>query len=45
MSYGGSHLVAEFLALGMISGMARYARAGSRSAGSEWSGGYESSRV
>lgn len=41
MSYGGSHLLAEFLALGMISGMARYAIAGGRSAGSEWSGGYD----
>ena len=27
MSYGGSHLVAEYLALGMISGMSRYSRA------------------
>lgn len=30
MSYGGSHLLAEFIALGMLSGMARYARAGRR---------------
>lgn len=28
MSYGGSHLLAEFLALGMCSGMRRYAREG-----------------
>lgn len=42
MSYGGSHLVAEFLALGMLSGMARYALAGKRHADGEWSGGYES---
>lgn len=41
MSYGGSHLLAEFLALGMISGMGRYALAGRRDAGGEWSGGYE----
>ena len=27
MSYGGSHIVAEFLALGMLSGMRRYSRA------------------
>ncbi|MBC7836311.1 rod shape-determining protein RodA [Acetobacteraceae bacterium] len=26
MSYGGSHILAEFIALGMISGMSRYAR-------------------
>ena len=42
MSYGGSHLLAEFLALGIISGMGRYALAGRRSEGGEWSGGYES---
>jgi rod shape determining protein RodA len=41
MSYGGSHLLAEFLALGMLSGMGRYARAGRRDAGAEWSGGYD----
>jgi len=40
MSYGGSHLLAEFLALGILSGMGRYARAGRRDTG-EWSGGYE----
>ncbi len=27
MSYGGSHLVVEFLALGMLAGMSRYSRA------------------
>lgn len=41
MSYGGSHLLVEFLCLGIISGMARYARAGGQYSGSEWSGGYE----
>ncbi len=41
MSYGGSHLLAEFLALGMLSGMSRYAIAGGRGAGGEWSGGYD----
>lgn len=41
MSYGGSHLLAEFLALGMVSGMGRYALAGGRGEGGEWSGGYE----
>jgi len=40
MSYGGSHLMAEFLALGMLSGMRRYATT-PRSAGAEWSGGYD----
>lgn len=45
MSYGGSHMVAEFLGLGMVSGMARYALAGRRGAGGEWSGGYESGGV
>jgi rod shape determining protein RodA len=44
MSYGGSHLLAEFLALGMLSGMAKYALAARRDAGGEWSGGYESAR-
>ena len=42
MSYGGSHLLAEFLALGMLSGQAAYALAGRRGDGGEWSGGYES---
>lgn len=41
MSYGGSHLLAEFLALGIISGMSRYALAGRQELGQEWSGGYE----
>jgi rod shape determining protein RodA len=41
MSQGGSHLLGEFLALGMISGMAKYALPGGRSAGREWSGGYD----
>ena len=41
MSYGGSHLLAEFLGLGMVSGMAAYARAGRReSMDREFSGGY-----
>ena len=42
MSYGGSHLLAEFLALGMLSGMNRYARAAPRGVEErEWSGGYD----
>lgn len=42
MSYGGSHLLAEFLALGMLSGMNRYAGATHREAYSkELSGGYD----
>lgn len=41
MSYGGSHLVAEFLALGMLSGMARYARPVQQESVKEWSGGYD----
>jgi rod shape determining protein RodA len=42
MSYGGSHLFAEFLALGMVSGMAAYARAAHRDAlNREFSGGYD----
>ena len=41
MSYGGSHILAEFLALGMLSGMSAYARAHRRDAGEEWSGGYD----
>ncbi len=42
MSYGGSHLLSEFLALGMISGMSRYARAVHREAlQHEFSGAYE----
>jgi len=42
MSYGGSHLVAEFLALGMVVGMRRYARVTHRDAyEKEFSGGYD----
>lgn len=42
MSYGGSHLLAEFLALGILSGMRRYARATHRDAlDREFSGGYD----
>lgn len=42
MSYGGSHLLAEFLALGMISGMSRYSRATHRgSMNREFEGGYD----
>lgn len=42
MSYGGSHILAEFLALGMLSGMSRYARAAHRDAlNKEFSGGYD----
>lgn len=41
MSYGGSHLLAEFLALGMLSGMAAYGSAVRKDAlGKEFSGGY-----
>lgn len=42
MSYGGTHLLAEFLALGMLSGMRRYARAAHRDMlDREFSGGYD----
>ena len=42
MSYGGSHLLAEFLALGMVSAMARYGRAAHRAVlEREFSGGYD----
>ncbi len=42
MSYGGSHILAEFFALGMISGMGRYARATHRdNLNREFSGGYD----
>ena len=42
MSYGGSHLIVEFLALGMITGMRRHSRAMSRAAsGREVSHGYD----
>ena len=30
MSYGGSHLLVEFVALGLLTGMRRYARAAHR---------------
>jgi len=43
MSYGGSHIVAEFLALGMLSGMNRYSRASHPEAmNREFEGGYSS---
>jgi hypothetical protein len=42
MSYGGSHLLIEFLALGIISGMRRYGRTASREIlDQEFSGGYD----
>jgi rod shape determining protein RodA len=42
MSYGGSHILAEFLSLGMLSGMAAYGRAVPRFALSrEFEGGYD----
>lgn len=42
MSYGGSHLLGEFLALGIVSAQLRYARATSRNNyGKEFSGGYD----
>jgi rod shape determining protein RodA len=42
MSYGGSHLLAEFLALGMISGMSAYSRATHPAAmNREFEGGYD----
>ncbi len=45
MSYGGSHLLVEFCALGMLSGMHRYSRAAPRDALSkELSGGYDALR-
>jgi rod shape determining protein RodA len=41
MSYGGSHLLSEFLALGMVAGMSRYARAANRAElNREFDGGY-----
>jgi rod shape determining protein RodA len=41
MSYGGSHILSEFLALGMVSGMNAYARAAHReNLDREFSGGY-----
>ncbi|MDE2213021.1 MAG: rod shape-determining protein RodA [Patescibacteria group bacterium] len=42
MSYGGSHLVIEFLALGIVDGMRGYARAAHREElDKEFSGGYD----
>ena len=42
MSYGGSHILAEFLALGIVCGMRAYARATHRDAmDREFSGGYD----
>jgi rod shape determining protein RodA len=42
MSYGGSHLLVEFLALGMVCGMAAYARpAHPQALLRDWSGGYD----
>ncbi len=42
MSYGGSHVVAEFLALGIISGMSAYSRvAHPQALARDWSGGYD----
>jgi rod shape determining protein RodA len=42
MSYGGSHLLVEFAALGMLSGMKKYSRAAPREAlDKEFSGGYD----
>ncbi len=42
MSYGGSHILAEFLALGIVCGMRAYSRATHRDAmDKEFSGGYD----
>lgn len=42
MSYGGTHILGEFLALGMLSGMNRYSRAAHRDMlDREFSGGYD----
>lgn len=42
MSHGGSHLLAEFLAIGILSGMSHYSRATPREAlRREFSGGYD----
>jgi rod shape determining protein RodA len=42
MSYGGSHLLAEFLAMGMVCGMAAYARvAHPANLERDWQGGYD----
>jgi len=45
MSYGGSHIIAEFLSLGMLSGMNAYSRATSPDAmNREFEGGYDTPR-
>jgi rod shape determining protein RodA len=45
MSYGGSHLIVEFLALGMLCGMQKYSRAAPReSLDKEFMGGYDAMR-
>lgn len=45
MSYGGSHMLGEFVALGMVCGMRAYARATHRDMfGREFSGGYDQTR-
>lgn len=42
MSYGGSHLLSEFLALGMVCGMAAYSRvAHPANLERDWAGGYD----
>lgn len=42
MSYGGSHLLAEFLVLGMVCGMAAYSRAAHpQQLAQDWQGGYD----
>ncbi len=42
MSYGGSHLLAEFLALGMVAGMSAYSRvAHPQALQRDWAGGYD----
>ena len=42
MSYGGSHLLGEFLALGILSGMRRYSRAvHAQALEREFAGGYD----
>ena len=42
MSYGGSHILAEYLALGIVCGMRAYSRATHRDAmDKEFSGGYD----
>lgn len=42
MSYGGSHLLVEFVSLGILCGQASYGREAGRESGTtEWSGGYD----